>query len=84
MLVVTELPGVARQFCLQLSFEGPVCLSVPGEFIQGGDVLGSATVGRPRVGRVEREVKAPCEPFVLRSSVGWNWLSVVPARFLAG
>ena len=61
-----DLAGVARQFHLQLGFEGPVCLPVTGEFVGGGNVLGSAAAGGARVGHVEREVQAACEPLVLR------------------
>ena len=62
MLVIMELPGGARQSGLQLGFEGPICLSVTGEFVWGGNVSGSAAAGGVHAGRVEHEVQAPCEP----------------------
>ena len=61
-----ELPGVARQFRLQLGFEGPEGLSVTGEFVRGVNVLGSAAAGGARGGRIEHKVQAPCEPSDLR------------------
>ena len=62
MLVVAEHLGVAHQFRLQLGLEGSVCLSVAGEPVRGGDVLGSTDAGGARTGRIEREVQVSCEP----------------------
>ena len=66
MQVVTELPGVVHQFHQQLGFEGPVCLPVTGEFVRGGNILGSAAAEEARAGRIEREVQASCERSDLR------------------
>ena len=62
MLVVAELLGVAHQFRLQWGLEGSVCLSVAGELVWGGDVLGSTAAGGAPTGPIEREVQASCEP----------------------
>ena len=57
-----ELPGIACQFRLYLSLEGPVGFTIAREFIRSSNIVGSAAAaGRACADRVKHEVQAPCK-----------------------